>query len=309
MPKVDPYDYFPFRVDIFLADLAVQQMNTQAIGAYLLLLLAAWKQKPAGTIPDDDTFMREHARMQFDDPTTGEEDDEAARKIAQRRKKSDDEWRACKKQVLKAFKFDEKKSIWKQTRMMLEHKKIRDSLKAKSEGGKKGAKSRWDTHESPIADPQHINLNLNLNSNLNPPAAQGAGAVNGNGEAGKELRGTLELFGVSGKALDRCCKVPGVTPIGVYLLAKELNEQKRLGKINAVAGVLVARLTNGYTPPATIPVEEVCRLGNEGLIGSICGRDVTDARLRYSNGALVLPDDSRIPAADLKPENIQLRKA
>lgn len=55
MPKKPPY--FPFYPKDFIGDDKVMAMCTEARGAYLLLLCAAWVAEPPATIPADDTSL------------------------------------------------------------------------------------------------------------------------------------------------------------------------------------------------------------------------------------------------------------
>lgn len=55
--------YFPFYVDNFVSDPKVEAMETEEVGAYLLLLCKAWKEDPPGTIPNDDRTLCKWTRI------------------------------------------------------------------------------------------------------------------------------------------------------------------------------------------------------------------------------------------------------
>lgn len=135
--KAERFPYFPFYVGDFLRDPAVEAMDTRAVGAFLLLLLRAWDEKKAGTIPTDDATLRRWSRM--DRLKNGEPI-------------PDEQWSDTRDQVLAAFKLSKDETRWEQRRMMREHAKIRKSLSGKSKGGKKGAAKRWDTHNKAMGN-------------------------------------------------------------------------------------------------------------------------------------------------------------
>jgi uncharacterized protein YdaU (DUF1376 family) len=110
--------YFPFYVNDFAADGVVECMTTEQVGAYALLLCKAWYQEPAGTIPDDDATLCRWSRL------------------------TPERWSQVKAGVVAAFKPGEDGRLH-QKRMEVEYAKLTRLLKAKSAGGKKGAKNRW----------------------------------------------------------------------------------------------------------------------------------------------------------------------
>ena len=54
------FPYLPLWTDAFLAD--TMHLNTEETGAYLLLLMHAWRH-PDCTLPDDDTMLARYARV------------------------------------------------------------------------------------------------------------------------------------------------------------------------------------------------------------------------------------------------------
>lgn len=110
--------YFPFYPNDFVGDGRVEAMETNAVGAYILLLCKAWYEKPAGTLPDDDELLSRWARMSRID------------------------WSKIKSSVMSAFTL--KGSRWVQKRMKREHAKALDLIRKKAAGGSEGAKRRWE---------------------------------------------------------------------------------------------------------------------------------------------------------------------
>jgi uncharacterized protein YdaU (DUF1376 family) len=110
--------YFPFYVNDFAADGVVEAMTTEAVGAYILLLCKAWTQDPAGSIPADDTVLARWSRL------------------------SPERWSEVKSSVLAAFVTAKDNRLY-QKRMRGEFAKLNDAYRRRSEGGAKGAASRW----------------------------------------------------------------------------------------------------------------------------------------------------------------------
>ena len=100
----------------FMGDATVAAMSTEAVGAYILLLCAAWQGEPRGTLPLDDAVLSRLARL----------DGEG--------------WNKVRSQVLAAFRVDGNKLI--QQRMMNEAEDAESRHRALSEAGKRGAATR-----------------------------------------------------------------------------------------------------------------------------------------------------------------------
>lgn len=126
MPKADHPPAFPFYVDDFIADSAVDAMSNQEVGIYMRLLCKAWKEDPVGTLPIDDHLL---ARWAKETPAT---------------------WRKCKAGVFRAFRVVDGRLH--QKRMMEVWEKTIENRKAKSEAGKKGMASRWQNDNRAITD-------------------------------------------------------------------------------------------------------------------------------------------------------------
>ncbi len=120
MPKDNHPPYFPFFVDDFISDSAVDAMTNEEVGIYVRFLCKAWKEDPAGTIPDDDHILSNWAK------TTP-----AA-------------WKRCRKGVLRAFASIEGGRLL-QKRMKVEWDKLAERLAERSESGKRGAAKRWQS--------------------------------------------------------------------------------------------------------------------------------------------------------------------
>jgi uncharacterized protein YdaU (DUF1376 family) len=106
--------YFPCYVDDFTSDGAVEAMTTEQVGAYFLLLCKAWREFPAGTVPDDDAVLARWARM------------------------SPARWKKARAGVLRPWTL--KEGRWHQKRMQLEYAK----LLVRSDKAKEAVEQRWE---------------------------------------------------------------------------------------------------------------------------------------------------------------------
>jgi uncharacterized protein YdaU (DUF1376 family) len=127
--------YFPFYVNDFAADGVVECMTTEQVGAYALILCKAWYQEPPGTVPADDATLSRWSRL------------------------TPERWSEIKAGVLAAFRAGEDGRLH-QKRMKEEYAKLMRLLKARSLGGRKGAKNRWRNLDdsasgAPNAAPKH----------------------------------------------------------------------------------------------------------------------------------------------------------
>lgn len=158
--------YFPFWVDDFLADDNVGAMNTEEIGAYLLLLLRAWKQTPVASIPNDDDTLCRWCKL-------------SAKK-----------WERVRINILVCWELRDDGRLY-QKRMEREFTILLERAEKASENGKKGNKIRWDRkrigiatrsppdrhpiataslddrydHRKPVATPSHPELDLDIKAN------------------------------------------------------------------------------------------------------------------------------------------------
>lgn len=120
MALVDHPPAFMFYPSDFAADSKVEAMTTEAVGAYTLLLCKAWREEPPGSLPNDDFVLARWARL------------------------TSDRWTEIRLSVLAAFTLG-KDSRWHQKRMRREFNQVIERRNAKSESGKRAAKSRWDS--------------------------------------------------------------------------------------------------------------------------------------------------------------------
>ena len=109
--------YIPLNVSDFLADDKVALMNTEEVGAYILLLCRAWQQDPPGTLPNNDEYLAAWARC------------------------SVLKWNQLKPMVMKPFRFDE--DGWHMDRMIKDHNQVSGTLQKRREAAVKGAQARW----------------------------------------------------------------------------------------------------------------------------------------------------------------------
>lgn len=135
--RAEIFPYFPFYVDDFLDDEKVEAMTTEEVGAYILLLLQAWKQVPAGTLPTSDRILARWARVE------------------------PEKWASIRGSVLAPFR-ERADGRLHQPRMILEHRKISAAYERKRDGGVKGAKSRWKSgldgspNDKPDSSPNNL---------------------------------------------------------------------------------------------------------------------------------------------------------
>lgn len=215
MARTHP-NYFPFYPHDFICDGKVEAMSTQAVGAYVLLLCKAWYERPAGSIPDDQTLLARWARL------------------------TPDQWASIAPEVLSAFSLHDGR--WVQRRMTEEFRRAMTLIRRKSEGGHKGALGRWGngtamgdpwhTHSLPngIAMTHAVSLSVCSDSGSSPDGGDARGGVrtlwaqvqpiydaypahrrNGKGSAMRAI----------GEAL-QTAKPPEGVPAAVYLLARTL---------------------------------------------------------------------------------------
>jgi uncharacterized protein YdaU (DUF1376 family) len=125
MPDDAP-NYFHFYPNDFVSDRNVEAMTTEEVGAYILLLCKAWREKPVGTVPNDDRILARWARV------------------------SDAKWEKIKPAVMAAFRakngerFTQKRLQKEFTRVKSYFQKIREAGRL---GGLNKAKNRRE-HDS-----------------------------------------------------------------------------------------------------------------------------------------------------------------
>lgn len=108
----------PLFTDAYLAD--TRHLSTLEHGAYLLLLMEAWR-RPTCSLPDDDAMLARLAGMHVDD------------------------WIAIRSTVLDLWIFDGRSKVWTQKRLKKEREYVRGKSRVQSDnatrrwkGGKKG---------------------------------------------------------------------------------------------------------------------------------------------------------------------------
>lgn len=122
------------------------------------------------------------------------------------------------------------------------------------------------------------------------------------------VREALAWAGVGG-GWKKCAEIPGLTPIGIVILAEEIR------KTDGGPGLIVQKITNGYTPPKLIAAETLSRLSRQGRIASICGHEVRasdgGSNVAYStHGVLVISDqgkETRLKANEILTEQIVVK--
>ena len=118
MPKDKHPPAFPFYVDDFISDSAVDAMTNRELGIYVRLMCKAWKEDDVGTIPADDDILSRWAKENLKD------------------------WAKMRPAVLRAFA-NTGDGRYHQKRMKLEWEKMQERSRAKSKAGQKGMANRW----------------------------------------------------------------------------------------------------------------------------------------------------------------------
>jgi uncharacterized protein YdaU (DUF1376 family) len=167
VPRNEEPDWFPLYVDVFVSDGVVEAMTTREVGAYLLLLCKAWREKPPGSIPSDDRVLARWARL------------------------TPDEWSECRTGVLAAFKPGTDSRLH-QVRLRLEYDNAKKHMGLRSLAGKVGAEKRWQTHSKRIATPSTSEVVVDVSSS----SSSGNG-----GSGGKGADGGIDTF-VSPEMID-----------------------------------------------------------------------------------------------------------
>lgn len=103
----------PLWTDAYLAD--TRHLSTQEHGAYLLLLMEAWR-RPTCSLPDDDTLLARLSGLSID------------------------EWLKIKSLVLDFWQYDGRRKEWRQLRLVKE----RDYVSSLTTKRKDAAASRWN---------------------------------------------------------------------------------------------------------------------------------------------------------------------
>lgn len=107
----------PLWTDAYLAD--TQHLTTEEHGAYLLLLIQAWRT-PTCALPDDDDMLARHAKL------------------------SKTRWKVVKPIVMALWKHDRKRKIWVQKRLRNE----REKAAVKKGKARESALNRWNNRNS-----------------------------------------------------------------------------------------------------------------------------------------------------------------
>lgn len=128
MAKARPY--FKFYVSDFLTDSNVRCMNTEQVGAYILLLMQAWTEEPCASLPGDDSRLARLAGLSIE------------------------RWMESKDIVLAPFTRQTDGRIV-QKRLRAEFEAMCREANEKAANGKKGAEKRWQSHGTAMAPPSH----------------------------------------------------------------------------------------------------------------------------------------------------------
>jgi uncharacterized protein YdaU (DUF1376 family) len=117
MPAPERLRGFRFYPGDFIADPAVQAMTTEQVGAYMLLLCAAWQSDRPGVLPNLDPYLAGITRL-------------------------GDRWPEHREAVLRAFVVRGETLV--QKRMVLEAKAASEAMARARSGARAAANARWD---------------------------------------------------------------------------------------------------------------------------------------------------------------------
>jgi len=117
--------WMPLLVDKYLGD--TQDLTTEQHGAYLLLLMAAWKRD--GELPNNDARLAMITRL------------------------SPARWKSCRPMLMEFFTLSEDGATLTQKRLSVELQRAKAHSEAKAEAGSKGAAKRWHSYDTAMAQP------------------------------------------------------------------------------------------------------------------------------------------------------------
>jgi uncharacterized protein YdaU (DUF1376 family) len=158
-----PDVWMPFYIGDYLADTA--HLSTEQHGAYLLLLLAAWKRR--GTLPADDEQLAAIARLPMD------------------------AW-ARHRRILAEF-FTDDGATWTQARLMREYENAARANEAQQENGRKGGRPKKPTETQPKPTGS---IRVNPNESPSPSPSQEATSREGYSQTAPSAAGAADRVGV-----------------------------------------------------------------------------------------------------------------
>ena len=217
------FPYLPLWTDAYLAD--TRHLSTEEHGAYLLLLMEAWR-RPSCSLPDDDRML---ARL------TG---------------LSEAEWARIKPVVMDFWTFDGRSKTWVQKRLQLERVKSADRRKV----AKEKAAKRWKGRKKSDAGamPQQCTEDAIQNQNQNqkesphspPRGKHGSGSSSSRKKAEKPVEVLCEVLPeeTARAFLDHRQKIrKPMTPHAAKLMASKLKAMPDpVGSVNQ-------SILNGWT--------------------------------------------------------------
>lgn len=145
------YPFFGLWVRDFLTDPRVDAMTAEELGAFFRLLLMAWQEDPAATLPPDEGLLARWARL------------DTAR------------WSACRERILSLFAKSRDGRLV-QNRLRKEYERVVERSAKRSHAGKTGAKSRWQTHSKRM-----LNAMANVCDSASVSESVGEGDARGRG--------------------------------------------------------------------------------------------------------------------------------
>lgn len=142
----------PLYVNDLTSDELVEAMTTEEFGAYIHLLIKAWKADPPCTIPDDDEILARWSRM------------------------TDRQWKKCRKRVLAPWKLLQDGRL-QQKRLVQVRDEVLAKINQKREAGAKGGKAR--AASKCVAEPKQNPSTATVSLEVRQPSANSESVAEG----------------------------------------------------------------------------------------------------------------------------------
>ena len=247
----DTFPYFPLYVDRFLNSDTVAKMTTEGVGAYILLLVRAWKQERPGYLENNDESLAAFARVSID------------------------KWNEIKFKVRAAFRETTDGEFIYQPYMVEVWKELASFKKSQSVSGKRGAEARWkrdgDPIKSPLGSPSSRQCDPNGEKWPSTSTSTSKPPLPPEGDGGAVQSTPENPFA------DICRRMDVRSPAGVQALSAaaqgdiwrvlaEFRRIKEFGGIKDPAAMLVGKAKAGTLPEATPDVETLAWAIRGGLV-------------------------------------------
>lgn len=269
------FDYFPFFLRLFMADTA--DMSTAGIGAYMLLLVRAWDEKPVGTIPTDDETLSRWTRLSA---------------IA---------WSSVKPEVLSRFQpLRPGETRYTQKKMRKVYETLRRMKKDKSDVNRAAAKARWDREKDANAlHPQceRIPTETETQMKLNNRQTDAAVGVLSGDCAGADIPGVsarLRSVGVDAPIAHRLAQTTPMLRVEQVIAAGMARVRKGKIREGKLGGYVRAAIERNYAVPSVKPSPaKVAAESKKNHEKSLAERQTTEEKERADDAliASIPPDE------------------